>query len=418
MRHPDREVLRQLEVIRQGTEELLPEDELVRKIERSLRSGDPLRVKQGFDPTAPDIHLGHTIGLRKLRQFQGLGHRIVLIVGDYTGMVGDPSGRNETRPRLTRDQVVRNADTYKKQFFKVLDPAQTEVRENGEWFGPMRFEEIMALASRMTVARLLERDDFEGRLSRGQPISLHELFYPIMQAYDSVAIRADVEIGATDQKFNLLAGRQLQQEFGQEPQVILTLPVLEGTDGVQRMSKSAGNYIGVDEAPAEIYGKVMSIPDTMILKYFRFLTDLPGEEIERISAALARPEVNPRDHKARLAHEIVRQYHGETAAREAAAAFERVFRDGGVPADLPEVTVPARGRGVWIVAAVREAGLAASASQARRLVQQGAVEVDGRRVQDENEEIVPAPGEGFVLRVGKRGFARVRVGPPSGGDRS
>ncbi len=409
MRHPDPEIGRQLEVIGSGAEEVLPQEELVRKLERSVRTGAPLRVKQGFDPTAPDIHLGHTVGLRKLRQFQDLGHVVVLVVGDYTGMVGDPSQRSETRPRLTREQVLRNAETYKRQFFKVLDPARTEVRENGEWFAPMRFEEIMSLAARLTVARLLERDDFEARMSKGLPISLHELFYPLMQGYDSVAIRSDIEIGGTEQKFNLLVGRQMQQEFGQEPQIILTLPILEGIDGVARMSKSLGNYVGVDEPPGEIYGKLMSIPDGLILRYFRLVTDLPAEAIAKVEQDMGAGAVNPRDAKARLAREIVRMYHGPEAAEQAEAGFDRVFRAGGLPETIADVFVSPRGRGVWIIAAMREAGLAATASQARRLVRQGGVEVDGRRIEDEEEE-VPAPDDGsFVLRVGKRGFARIHV---------
>jgi len=405
----DREIARQIEIICSAAEEVLPKDELVRKLERSLRTGTPLRVKQGFDPTAPDIHLGHTIGLRKLRQFQDLGHTVVLIVGDYTGMVGDPSQRNETRPRLTRDQVLRNAETYKSQFFKVLDASRTEVRENGEWFAPMRFEEIMSLAARVTVARILERDDFEARMSKGLPVSLHELFYPVMQAYDSVAIRADVELGGTEQKFNLLMGRQLQEEFGQEPQIILTLPILEGIDGVARMSKSLGNYIGVDEPPGEIYGKVMSIPDALMVKYFKYTTDLAIPEVESITGSISSGALNPRDAKARLARELVRMYHGPEAAERAEAEFTRVFRAGGLPEEIADVRVAPRGRGVWIVAAIREAGLAPSASHARRLVRQGAVEVDGRRVEDEEAEVVPAAGDSFVLRVGKRGFARIHV---------
>jgi tyrosyl-tRNA synthetase len=405
----DREVARQIEVISSAAEEVLPREDLVRKLERSVRSGRPLRVKQGFDPTAPDIHLGHTIGLRKLRQFQDLGHTVVLVVGDYTGMVGDPSERSETRPRLTREQVLLNAETYKRQFFKVLDAGRTEVRENGEWFAPMTFDQIMSLAARVTVARLLERDDFETRMSKGLPISLHELFYPVMQGYDSVAIEADVELGGTEQKFNLLMGRQLQEEFGQEPQVILTLPILEGIDGVARMSKSLGNYIGVDEAPNEMYGKVMSIPDALIVKYYRCVTDLPVGDVEAIAVALETGTSNPRDAKARLARELVRMYHGAASAQGAEEEFDRVFRAGGLPESLADVEVAPRGRGVWIVAAMREAGLAPSASQARRLVRQGAVEVDGRRVEDEEEEIVPGAGASFVLRVGKRGFARIHV---------
>jgi len=284
---------RQLEVIRSGIEELIPEEELVRKLERSIATKTPLRVKQGFDPTAPDIHLGHTIGLRKLRQFQDLGHQVVLIVGSYTALVGDPSGRSATRPTLTEETVNANAQTYLDQFFKVVDKERTEVRWNGEWFKAMSFVDVLKLTSRFTVARILERDDFNIRFKQGEPISVHELLYPLMQAYDSVIIRADVEIGATEQKFNLLAGRDIQTAYGVEPQVILTLPVLEGTDGVRRMSKSLGNYIGIAEPPKEIYGKVMSLPDKLIERYFRLATDALPQELEEVARSLRGGRAKP-----------------------------------------------------------------------------------------------------------------------------
>src|SRR5882672_11155494 len=303
------EVERQLGVIRSGIEELIPEEELVRKLERSLATKTPLRVKQGFDPTAPDIHLGHTIGLRKLRQFQELGHQVVLIVGSYTALVGDPSGRSQTRPTLTEEEVNANAQTYLDQFFKVVDKSRTEVRWNGEWFKAMSFVDVLRLTSRFTVARILERDDFEIRFKKGEPISVHELLYPLMQAYDSVIVRADIEIGATEQKFNLLTGRDIQAAYDVEPQVILTLPVLEGTDGVRRMSKSIGNYIGVAEPPKEIYGKVMSLPDALIVRYFRLVTDATSQEVEEAARALQDPKTNPMAPKKALASRIVRMYH-------------------------------------------------------------------------------------------------------------
>ncbi|MFH0777373.1 MAG: tyrosine--tRNA ligase, partial [Candidatus Eisenbacteria bacterium] len=377
----------QLRIIKQGAEEIIPEDELIKKLERAVREGRPLRVKQGFDPTAPDIHLGHTIGLRKLKHFQSLGHQVVLIVGDYTGMVGDPSGRSEVRPQLSHDVVIKNAKTYEEQFFKIVDKEKTEVRFNGEWFGKMSFTEVMKLASLVTVARLLERDDFSIRFSNNMPIGLHELYYPVMQAYDSVAVRADVEIGATEQKFNLLMGRHFQQIHGQEPQVALTLPVLTGTDGVQRMSKSTGNYVGVTDPPVEMFGKLMSIPDSLVLSYYELLTDISPPELEKKSLALKSPNVNPRDVKSDLAERIVTTYHGPEPARRAREEFDKVFRDGGVPDDAPVVEIGSPQGKLWIITLLKETGLAPTSSEGRRLVRQGAVEIDGARVADEEAEI-------------------------------
>ena len=328
-------VQEQLERIKSGSEEVLPEAELVKKLERSVATGKPLRVKMGFDPSAPDIHLGHAVGLRKLRIFQELGHHVVVIVGDYTGMVGDPSGRSDTRPKLTLDQVQSNAQSYMEQFFKVVDKSRAEVRWNGEWFSKMSFMEVMELASRFTVARMLERDDFEKRYRDGRPISIHEFFYPIMQGYDSVAIQADVELGGTDQKFNLLMGRTLQEVHGQEPQVIITNPILEGLDGVQRMSKSTGNYVGVDEPPREMFGKLMSIPDTLIVRYFELATTVGPDELQRVRERLAAPGTNPRDVKADLARCIIGMYHSAEDAENASAEFDRMFKQGAAPDDMP-----------------------------------------------------------------------------------
>jgi tyrosyl-tRNA synthetase len=402
-------VSEQLSIIKKGTEEIIPEEEMLRKLERAVRENRPLRVKQGFDPTAPDVHLGHTIGLRKLRQFQELGHHVILIVGDYTGMVGDPSGLSETRPQLGHEEVMRNAKTYQEQFFKVVDEEKTEVRFNGEWFSKMSFMDVMRLASKVTVARLLERDDFAKRYANGLPISLHELYYPVMQAYDSVAITADVEIGATEQKFNLLMGRQLQQIHGQEPQIAITLPVLEGIDGVQRMSKSLGNYIGVSEKPTEIFGKIMSIPDTLVIRYFELLTPVSPSEIEKRSRAVASGSVNPRDLKSELAETIVSIYHGEALAATAREEFDRVFRDKGVPDDVASFEIAAPGGKFWIVNLLREAKLVSSGSEGRRLVRQGAVEIDGVPIVDEEAEISLEEGKEILIRVGKRRFARVRA---------
>jgi len=403
----------QLRIIKQGVEELIPEDEMLKKLERSAKESRPLRVKQGFDPTAPDVHLGHTIGLRKLRQFQEIGHHVVLIIGDYTGMVGDPSGLSETRSQLDHDVVMRNAKTYEEQFFKIVRREQTEVRFNGEWFGKMNFRDVMGLAARVTVARLLERDDFAARYASQLPISLHELYYPLMQAYDSVAIGADVELGGTEQKFNLLMGRHVQQMFGQEPQIALTLPVLEGTDGVQRMSKSIGNYVGITEDPRQMFGKLMSIPDVLVMRYFRLLTDVEASELERKSRALESGSANPRDVKCELAATVVAMYHDESAAAAARDEFDRVFRDKGEPDEVPLVELEVEGREkgarLWIVTVLREAGLVGSSSEARRLLKQGAVEVDGVRICDESAEVTLPFTGGLLIKVGKRRFARVKA---------
>jgi tyrosyl-tRNA synthetase len=402
------EVERQLAVIRSGVEELIPEDELVQKLERSIASRKPLRVKQGFDPTAPDIHLGHTIGLRKLRQFQELGHQVVLIVGSYTALVGDPSGRSQTRPTLTEDAVAANAQTYLDQFFKVVDKDRTEVRWNGEWFKTMTFIDVLKLTSRFTVARMLERDDFETRFKQGEPISVHELLYPLMQAYDSVVIRADLEIGATEQKFNLLTGRDIQSAYGVEPQVILTLPVLEGTDGVRRMSKSLGNFIGIAEPPKEIYGKVMSLPDKLIERYFRLVTDATAAESEEVARSL-RDGANPMASKKALAHRIVRMYHGQKAADFAQDEFEKQFSRREVPSDLPTVEVEPgafRARDLMMRAFPDQY----TGSSAGSLFKQGAVYMGGERVTDVAQEFRLGKGPGalpeLIVKVGRK-IARV-----------
>ena len=404
-----KEIERQLAVIRSGIEELIPEAELVKKLERSLSTGVPLRVKQGFDPTAPDIHLGHTIGLRKLRQFQELGHQVVLIVGSYTALVGDPSGRNKTRPRLSEETVRANAQTYLDQFFKVVDRERTEVRWNGDWFSAMKFTEILHLTSQFTVARILERDDFDQRWKAQEPIGVHELFYPLMQAYDSVVIRADVEIGATEQKFNLLTGRDIQIAFDQEPQVILTLPVLEGLDGVRRMSKSLGNYIGVADPPGEMFGKVMSIPDSLIERYFRLASDATPEECAEVSRALAKSDTNPMTWKKELGHRFVRMYHGPDLADRARDEFEKQFSRREVPSEMPTVSLNAgsyRARDLVMKAFPGQyTGTAAGA-----LFKQGAVYMNGNRVTDVGAEVLLGKGDSasaeVVIKVGRK-FARV-----------
>lgn len=401
------ELERQIAVIRGGTEEILPEAEFVRKLERSIATKTPLRVKQGFDPTAPDIHLGHTIGLRKLRAFQELGHQVVLIVGSYTALVGDPSGRSATRPRLTEEEVRANARTYLDQFFSVVDRAKTEVRWNGDWFSTMKFTEILHLAAQFTVARMLERDDFEKRYRAGEAISVHEFLYPLMQAYDSVVIKADVELGATEQKFNLLAGRDIMAAYGQEPQVILTLPVLEGLDGVRRMSKSLGNYIGVAEPPGEIFGKAMSLPDRLIERYFRLATDATPAECDEAARALADSSVNPMTWKKALAHRLVRMYHGADAADRARDDFEKQFSRREAPSEMPVVRVaPGKFRARDLM--MRAFPQQYTGSAAGALFKQGAVYVNGERVEDPARELVLGSGEGvaLVFKVGRK-YAKV-----------
>jgi tyrosyl-tRNA synthetase len=395
----------QLKVIKRGTVEIIPEEELISKLKESIRNNKPLRIKQGYDPTAPDIHLGHTVCLRKLRQFQQLGHQVVLIIGDYTGMVGDPSGRSETRPQLTSEEIRTNAQTYQEQFFKVVDKSKTEVHFNGEWFSKMSFQKIMHLAANFTVARMLERDDFSKRYKEQSPISIHELFYPLMQAYDSVMIKADVEIGATEQKFNLLAGRQIQEIYGQKPQVILTMPVLVGTDGQQRMSKSLGNYIGIAESPQEIFGKIMSISDDMIYDYFELVTDVSTDELAQIRSDLDEKKNNPMTLKKKLGKEIVRMYWSQKQADETCQEFERVFSKKELPEEVPEKHIEYKEEEIWVGHYLKEAGCVNSTGEVRRLIKQGGLYIDGKRIGDENLKVSVA-GEKLV-RLGKRRFFRI-----------
>lgn len=402
---------KQLEVIRKNVVDLLPEGELEKKLERAIKGNKPLRVKQGFDPTAPDIHLGHTVGLRKLKQFQELGHTIVLIIGDYTAMVGDPSGRSATRPQLSREQVVENAETYQNQFFKLMDRSKTEVHYNGEWFEKMSFKEILHLCSQFTVARMLERDDFEKRYKSGAPIAIHELLYPLMQAYDSVAIKADVEIGGTEQLFNLLAGRQIQEAFGVEPQVALTLPILEGVDGVQRMSKSIGNYIGVAEEPKQIFGKIMSIPDNLILSYFKLCTDLDDDKLADIDKQLKDSSKNPMEIKKLLGETIVEMYYSKNDAGEARKEFESIFSKKAVPDDMPVIEVSSgefsENNEIYWPKFLADHELMESSSKARNLIKQGGFSIDGNK-QSEFTTKLPFDGE-HVLKVGKLRWAKLVI---------
>lgn len=401
-----REIERQLKIIRRGVAEIIPEEDLKDKLERSLAEGKPLRVKLGLDPTAPDIHLGHTVVLQKLRQFQELGHQVIIIIGDFTGRIGDPTGKSETRRQLSEAEVLANAETYKEQIFKILDPARTEVTFNSRWLANLTFTDVIQLAAKITVARMLEREDFARRYQENRPISVHEFFYPLMQGYDSVALAADVELGGTDQKFNLLMGRHLQREYGQEPQVAVMMPILPGLDGVQKMSKSLGNYIGINEPPQEMYGKTMSLPDELMLTYFELVTTVSLEELESIRKGLADGTLHPRDVKMRLAREIVGLYHGEAAALEAEEEFRKVFQLGDLPQDIPEVTI--KETQIWLPRLMVQAGLAPSTSEARRLIRQGAVKMDGQRLDDPDAELVVK--DGTVLKAGKRKFVRLRCG--------
>jgi tyrosyl-tRNA synthetase len=395
----------QLEILRHGAHEIIPLDELERKLQRAYDTGRPLVVKQGFDSTAPDLHIGHAVSLRKLRDFQRLGHDVVFLIGDFTAMIGDPSGRSETRPRLTRETVLANAETYKQQVFKILDPQRTRVEFNSKWCDPMRFEAVLELASHYTVARLLERDDFRKRFEAQRPISMLEFMYPLVQAYDSVALRADVELGGTDQKFNLLMGRDIQREYGQEPQVVMTMPILPGTDGVEKMSKSLGNHIGLFEPAAGMFGKVMSIPDAVLPQYLVLASDLPPDEVRARVAALERGAVNPSHVKRELGRNLVAQYHGESAGAAAEAEFDRVFKEHATPEDVMELRVDPAGENV--VKVMLRSGLVASNGEGRRLVRQGAVEIDGVRVEDEGAQVRPGGAGASVLKVGKRRFVRL-----------
>jgi len=394
-------------LIKKGCQEIIREEELQERLEKSLATGKPLRVKAGFDPTAPDLHIGHTVLIQKLKHFQDLGHQVIFLIGDFTGLIGDPSGKSETRPPLTEEEVKANAATYERQIFKVLDPEKTIIDFNSRWMKGMEAQDLIRLAARHTVARMLERDDFHKRYQAHTPIGIHEFLYPLIQAYDSVALEADVELGGTDQKFNLLVGRDIQREYGQTPQVVITLPLLEGLDGVQKMSKSLGNYVGIDEAPQEMFGKMMSVPDSLMLRYYELLSDISPVDLDKLARNLERGAKHPRDAKEELAREIVVRYHGSAAAEAAAREFAHIFREGGLPEDIEEVVLPVETDRVWIPKVLVDAGLAGSTSEGRRLISQGGVQVDGEKVTDINAEL-PA-GRTFLLQVGKRRFKRVNL---------
>jgi tyrosyl-tRNA synthetase len=392
----------QIDELRRGASELLTEADLLRK----LALGRPLRVKAGFDPTAPDLHLGHTVLINKMRQFQQLGHVAIFLIGDFTGMIGDPSGKNTTRPRLTPDEVQANARTYQEQIFKILDPEKTVIDFNSRWFGPMSAAGMIELSAKYTVARMLERDDFSKRYKSNQPIAVHEFLYPLVQGYDSVALKADVELGGTDQKFNLLVGRALQSDYGQEPQVVLTMPLLEGTDGVQKMSKSLGNYIGIHEPAGDMFGKLMSISDELMWRYFELLSNRPLIDIRKLHKSVEDGQ-NPRDAKFELGIEIVDTYHGKGSGVAERDRFIARFRDGALPDVIAEKTLACQGASAKLANVLKDAGLAASATAAYRLIEQGAVRVDGERIG--SRDAVLAAGSTYLLQAGKRGFARVTI---------
>jgi tyrosyl-tRNA synthetase len=400
-------VAEQMAVIRRGTVEILIEKELEEKLEKSLKSGVPLRIKAGFDPTAPDLHLGHTVLIHKLRQFQQLGHEVSFLIGDFTGMIGDPTGKSETRKVLTREDVLRNAETYKDQVFKILDPEKTRVVFNSTWLNELGSAGMIALASKFTVARMLERDDFHKRFTGQQPISIHEFLYPLVQGYDSVAMRSDVELGGTDQKFNLLVGRELQREWGQPPQCILTMPLLEGLDGVNKMSKSLGNYIGINEPGDEIFGKVMSISDELMIRYYELLSDMTLAELEKLKSGLADHSLHPMEAKKSLGRELVGRFHGPAVAREAEENFVKRFRDNEIPQDMPQVVYSLGDGAVLLARAMTEAGLTKSNGEGRRSIDQGGVKLNGEKISNVNLELT-LPGE-YIVQIGRRRFGRIVV---------
>jgi len=398
----------ELKIIKRGTEEIISEKELIEKLEKSKKEKCPLRIKQGFDPNAPDIHLGHTVGLRKMRQLQDLGHDIYFLIGDFTGRIGDPSGKSATRKQLTEVQVQKNAQTYKEQVFKVLNPEKTKVVFNSHWLGKLSFEEVLRICSKYTVARMLERDDFSNRYKAEKPIGIHEFLYPLMQGYDSVAMQADIELGGTDQKFNLLVGRAIQREYNQEPQVIITLPLIEGTDGVEKMSKSLNNYIGINESPQKMFGKAMSIPDKLMLRYFELVTDVSMEEINKIKSGLENDVLHPRDIKKRLGREIVQLYHGYSNAQLAEEEFEKVFKEKRFPEKIKELSLDKGnlkdGR-IWITNLILLSGIVKSKSEIKRLILQGGIKINGEKISDPYLDLLVE--DGMVIKIGKLNFIKV-----------
>lgn len=429
-------VKEQMKLLKKGAVDIIQEEDLIRKLERSRKENKPLRVKAGFDPTAPDIHLGHTVLLRKMKHFQELGHEVIFLIGDFTGLIGDPSGRSATRPAMTREEINKNAETYKQQVFKILDPEKTIIDFNSRWLGKLTSFEIIKLTSKYTVARILERDDFTKRFKAGLPISVHELLYPLMQAYDSVALQADVELGGTDQTFNLLVGREIQREYGQEPQVVLTVPLLEGLDGVEKMSKSLGNYVGINEPPEEMFGKLMSISDELMFRYYELLTDIETEQIEKWQKEAKEGQINPRDLKAQLAKMIVADFWGEELARKAAEEFDRIFKHKDLPSEIEEKVIELSVQSgnelstsaervesgesaretaqsgqqqptVRLIDVIVNLGIVPSRGEAKRLIRQGGVYLDGQRIDDIDYQLDGSKPE-QILKIGKRKFYRLK----------
>ncbi len=395
---------KQLEAIRRGAAEVILEEELLGKLERSYTKKAPLRIKAGFDPTAPDLHLGHTVLVEKMRQFQELGHEVIFLIGDFTGMIGDPSGKNEMRKPLTREEVEENARTYREQIFKILTPEKTRLEFNSKWMNKLTPAEMVGLMSSYTVARMLEREDFKNRYEKGNPISIHEFFYPLVQGYDSVVLKADVELGGTDQKFNLLVGRTLQKEYGQEPQSLVLMPLLEGTDGVKKMSKSLGNYIGITESPSEIFGKIMSISDDLMLRFYELLSHLPTDALLKLKSDVHGGKVNPKHAKEDLAFEMVKRYWGNEAALNARKEFEHVFREKRLPSEVPEVKFEWPSSEYWIAGIMKDCDITASSSGAMSLIKQGGVKVDGKKVTDPKATLQPGD---YLIQVGKRKFVKI-----------
>ncbi len=400
-----KDVDQQFEYLKKGSVEIIQEDELKAKLGRSLKEKRPLKAKAGFDPTAPDIHLGHTVLIRKMKHYQDLGHEVIFLIGDFTGLIGDPSGRSKTRPPMTREEINANAETYKNQVFKILDPATTVIDFNSRWLGELSSFDIIKLMAKYTVARILERDDFANRLNKGQPISTHELLYPLMQAYDSVFLEADVELGGTDQKFNLLVGRDIQREFGQEPQIVHTMPLLEGLDGAEKMSKSLDNYVGITEPPQEIFGKIMSISDDLMYRYYELLTDVPTAEIESMRRDADQGRINPKDLKVKLARGIVSDFWGEAEARAAAEEFERIFSQREAPADMEVISI-SRPR-ILLLDLLADNRLFPSRGEAKRMIRQGGVYLDGQRVEDIGLELELDKQPEMVLKLGKKRFFKI-----------
>jgi len=401
---------KQLEIIKRGTTEILLEKELLEKLTKSYQEARPLKIKAGFDPTAPDIHIGHTVLIEKLRQFQELGHEVIFLIGDFTGMIGDPTGKSETRKPLTRDDVLANAETYKEQVFKILDPAKTRIVFNSTWLESMTVTELIRLQAKLTVARMLEREDFKQRFQNQNAIGIHEFIYPLLQGYDSVALEADVELGGTDQRFNLLMGRELQKEYGQPQQIVVMMPLLEGLDGVKKMSKSLNNYVGISESPREQYGKLLSITDELMIKYYELLSHISIDELNSLKAGLKDGSIHPKKAKEAFAMEIVERYWGKDAALQAKDEFDKVFREGGVPDDIPEFEIRCaeNENTLWLPQVMKTAVMASSTGEAMRLIKQGGVSVDGIRVDDPNHKLEIGV---FLIKAGKRKFARVRISP-------